>query len=162
MHRTLLASFRSISSTTECATQTQLEAAANALQFPWTVALPVEPSNPGSCSSEAEAAIQPKTEVLDDCDFVCEMPRPSKAARLTCESEMAAAGEVKSEDESAARMCVGALCIRPASDSEQPPAFITSAERCEVQSNLFWGSCTMHECVVTSCERKLKLRSDFT
>ena len=118
MHRTLLASFRSISSRTECATQTQLEAAANALEFPWTVTLPVEPSNPGSCSSEAEAAIQPKTEVLDDdCDFVCEMPRPSKAARVTCESEMAAAGEVKSEDESAARTCDGPWSFRPASDS---------------------------------------------
>ena len=112
--------------------QSTLEAAANALEFPWTVAHPVEASNPDNCSSEAEAAIQMKTEVEDDddCEIVCEMPSPSKASRLTCESEMEAAGAMKSEDGSVSRICDGSW------DSQHAPASISAQERGEMDNHL--------------------------
>ena len=104
-----------------------------ALEFPWTVALPVEPgNNPDSCSSETNPAIQTKTEVLEgECEFVCAMPSPSKAVRLTPESELEAAGEVMPEDEAASRISDRSWNFRPASVSEQPPASISAEEQGE-------------------------------
>lgn len=74
--------------------KTRLEVVASALEFPWTVGLPVDPSNPENCSLQTEDAIHPKTEVDDDCEFVCEIPGqwptpfPSK-------NDVEAVGEVK-------------------------------------------------------------------
>lgn len=105
--------------------QTQLEAAARALEFSWTV----EPSHHVPCSLETEATIQPKTEVDDDdCEIICEMPRPSKASRLTCENEMEAAGDVKSEVEGALHIPDYSWNVGRRSNSEDPAASISEEE----------------------------------
>ena len=123
----------SLSRLTSSAGRSTLEAAANALEFPWTVAHPIEASNPDICSSEAEAAIQMKTEIDDDddCEIVCEMPSPSKASRLTSESEMETGGAIKSESGSVSRICDGSWT------SQHPSASNSSQDRGESSWNLF-------------------------
>ena len=107
-YRISSASFRSISSAGECPYANQPKATAKATEFPWTVALPVEPTYSGSCPTGAEDAFQMKTEVLEDeCELECAMPGPSKAAHLTSKSEIEAANEEKTDNNTAtvARNC---------------------------------------------------------
>lgn len=103
---------RPITSEGETRNETILEAAASALEFPWTGGLPVESSNPNRCSSEPEAALQPKIEADDECEFVCEIPPPPKAV---FGREIETGNESKTEVDAASRIFDSSIQFVPAS-----------------------------------------------